>query len=151
MSDQTLSEWTPPKIWKNTESGGQFANINRPTAGAREEKALPIGKHPFQLYSLGTPNGVKVTIMFEELLQAGQKAAEYDAWLINIREGDQFGSGFVDVNPNSKIPAMMDHSGKTPIRVFESVAILMYLAEKFDMFLPQSGACLLYTSPSPRD
>ena len=140
MSDQTLSEWTPPKIWKNTESGGRFANINRPTAGAREEKALPIGKHPFQLYSLGTPNGVKVTIMFEELLEAGLSAAEYDAWLINIGEGDQFGSGFVDVNPNSKIPAMMDHSGKTPIRVFESVAILMYLAEKFDMFLPKSGA-----------
>jgi len=136
MSDQTLSEWTPPKVWQNTESGGKFANINRPTAGAREEKALPVGKHPFQLYSLGTPNGVKVTIMFEELLEAGIKEADYDAWLINIGEGDQFGSGFVDVNPNSKIPALMDHSGDTPHRIFESAAILMHLAEKFDMFLP---------------
>jgi len=140
MSEQTLSEWTPPKVWKNKESGGRFASINRPTAGAREEKELPVGEHNLQLYSLGTPNGVKVTVMLEELLEAGVKDAEYDAWLINIMEGTQFGSGFVAANPNSKIPALMDHSGKTPQRVFESGAILMYLAEKFDMFMPKSGA-----------
>lgn len=140
MSEQTLSEWTPPKIWENKASGGKFANINRPTAGKTHEKELPVGEHPFQLYSLGTPNGVKVTIMFEELLAAGETGAEYDAWLINIGEGDQFGSGFVDVNPNSKIPALMDHSGTTPQRIFESGAILMYLAEKFGHFMPESGA-----------
>ena len=135
MAEQTLTEWTPPKIWKNKESGGRFANINRPVSGPTHEKDLPIGKHPLQLYSLGTPNGVKVTILLEELLEAGVSGAEYDAWLINIMEGDQFSSGFVDVNPNSKIPAMMDHSGDTPIRIFESGAIMMHLAEKFDMFL----------------
>ena len=140
MAEQTLSEWTPPKIWKNKETGGRFANINRPVSGPTHDKELPIGKHPLQLYSLGTPNGVKVTILLEELLEAGVSGAEYDAWLINIMEGDQFGSGFVDVNPNSKIPAMMDHSGDTPIRIFESGAIMMHLAEKFDMFLPKSGA-----------
>jgi len=137
MTDQTLSDWTPDKVWKDTVSGGKFSNINRPTAGAREEKALPVGKHPLQLYSLGTPNGVKVTVMLEELLAAGVKEAEYDAWLINISEGDQFGSGFVDVNPNSKIPALMDYSGDTPMRVFESGAILVHLAERFGMFLPE--------------
>ena len=140
MSEQTLSDWTPPKVWKNKASGGRFANINRPTAGATHEKDLPVGEHDLQLYSLGTPNGVKVTIMLEELLEAGVSAAEYDAWLINIGEGDQFGSGFVDINPNSKIPALLDHSGKTPQRVFESGSILLYLAEKFGMFLPDSGA-----------
>ena len=140
MSEQTLSEWTPPKVWKNKASGGRFANINRPTSGSTHEKDMPIGKHDFQLYSLGTPNGVKVTVMLEELLEAGVSAAEYDAWLINIGEGDQFASGFVDINPNSKIPALMDHSGDTPVRVFESGAILMHLAEKFGMFLPESGA-----------
>lgn len=139
MAEQTLSDWTPPKIWKNKASGGKFENINRPTAGQTHEKDLPVGKHPLQLYSLGTPNGVKVTIMLEELLEAGISAAEYDAWLINIGEGDQFGSGFVDINPNSKIPALMDHAGDTPLRVFESGSILMHLAEKFDMFLPKSG------------
>ena len=139
MSEQTLSEWTPPKVWKNKASGGRFANINKPTAGSTHEKELPIGEHDLQLYSLGTPNGVKITIMLEELLAAGVDAAEYDAWLINIGEGDQFGSGFVDINPNSKIPALMDRSGKTPQRVFESGSILMYLAEKFGMFLPESG------------
>lgn len=139
MTDQILSEWTPPKVWENTSSGGKFANINRPTAGQTHEKELPIGEHPFQLYSLGTPNGVKVTIMFEELLAAGVAGAEYDAWLINIGDGDQFGSGFVDINPNSKIPAMMDRSGDTPVRVFESGSILMHLAEKFGMFLPENG------------
>jgi GST-like protein len=141
MSDnQTLSDWTPPKVWENTSSGGRFANINKPTAGATQEKVLPVGEHPFQLYSLGTPNGVKVTIMLEELLEAGHAGAEYDAWLINIGEGDQFGSGFVDINPNSKIPAMMDRSGKTPQRIFESGSILMYLAEKFGAFLPTDPA-----------
>jgi len=120
MSEQTLSEWTPPKVWKNKSSGGKFANINRPISGSTHEKDLPIGKHDLQLYSLGTPNGVKITVMLEELLEAGVSAAEYDAWLINIGEGEQFGSGFVDVNPNSKIPAMMDHSGSVPIRIFES-------------------------------
>jgi GSH-dependent disulfide-bond oxidoreductase len=133
--------YTPPKIWTWTPgNGGQFANINRPTAGATHDKALPLGKHPFQLYSLATPNGVKVTVMFEELLAAGHQGAEYDAWLIRINEGDQFGSGFVGVNPNSKIPALMDHSGKTPQRVFESGAILLYLAEKFGAFLPVDHA-----------
>jgi len=140
MSEQTLSEWSPPKVWKNKPSGGRFANINRPISGSTHEKELPIGQHDLQLYSLGTPNGVKVTIMLEELLEAGVTAAEYDAWLINIGEGDQFGSGFVDINPNSKIPALMDHSGKSPTRVFESGSILMYLAEKFGKFLPESGA-----------
>ncbi len=130
--------YTPPKVWTwEKASGGQFANINRPIAGPTHDKELPVGKHPFQLYSLGTPNGQKVTIMLEELLAAGHKGAEYDAWLIRINEGDQFGSGFVDVNPNSKIPALVDRSGPTPIRVFESGAILMHLAEKFDAFLPK--------------
>ena len=128
--------YTPPKVWKwEQESGGRFASINRPIAGPTHDKELPVGKHPFQLYSLATPNGVKVTVMFEELLAAGHAGAEYDAWIVNIGEGDQFGSGFVDVNPNSKIPALMDHSGDKPIRVFESAAILMHLAEKFDAFL----------------
>ena len=128
--------YTPPKIWTwDQESGGQFANINRPISGATHEKALPVGEHPFQLYSLATPNGVKVTVMFEELLAAGHSDSEYDAWLINIQEGDQFGSGYVDVNPNSKIPALWDRSGDKPIRVFESASILMHLAEKFNAFL----------------
>ena len=130
-------DYTPPKIWSwNKPSGGWFANINRPISGATHEKDLPVGRHPLQLYSLGTPNGVKVTIMLEELLALGHSGAEYDAWLIRIGDGDQFGSGFVAVNPNSKIPALMDRSGQTPIRVFESGAILMYLAEKFAEFLP---------------
>ena len=130
------AEYVPPKVWTwNKESGGRFANINRPIAGATHEKELPVGKHPLQLYSLATPNGVKVTVMLEELLAAGHKGAEYDAWLIRI-DGDQFGSGFVAVNPNSKIPALMDRSGPTPIRVFESGAILVHLAEKFGDFLP---------------
>ncbi|HEY9019378.1 MAG: glutathione-dependent disulfide-bond oxidoreductase [Paracoccaceae bacterium] len=133
--------YTPPKVWTWTPgNGGQFANINKPTAGATHDKALPVGKHPFQLYSLATPNGVKVTVMFEELLAAGHTGAEYDAWLIRINEGDQFGSGFVEVNPNSKIPALMDHSGDKPQRVFESGAILLYLAEKFGAFLPLDHA-----------
>ena len=143
MAEQTLSEWTPPKVWKWDEGadGNKFASINRPTAGAREEKALPVGEHPLQLYSLGTPNGVKVTIMLEELLVAGHSGAEYDAWLINIMDGDQFGSGFVSANPNSKIPALMDHSANGgPQRVFESGAILFYLAEKFGAFLPSEPA-----------
>ena len=140
MSEQTLSEWTPPKVWKNKESGGKFASINQPTAGSRFEKELPVGKHDLQLYSLGTPNGVKVTVMLEELLEAGVKEAEYDAWLVNIMEGTQFSSGFVEANPNSKIPALMDHSGGTSQRVFESGAILLYLAEKFGMFLPKDPA-----------
>jgi GST-like protein len=131
------SDYTPPKVWTwNKPSGGTFASINRPVAGPTHEKELPVGKHPLQLYSLATPNGVKVTIMLEELLALGHKGAEYDAWLIRINEGDQFGSGFVAVNPNSKIPALMDRSGPTPIRVFESASILMYLAEKFGEFLP---------------
>ncbi len=135
------SPYTPPKIWSaNKESGGRFANINRPTAGATHEKELPVGRHPLQLYSMGTPNGVKVTVMLEELLAAGHTGAEYDAWLIRIHEGEQFGSGFVAANPNSKIPALVDHSGPTPIRVFESGAILIYLAEKFGAFLPTEGA-----------
>ena len=134
-------DYTPPEIWTwDAENGGHFASINRPVAGATHDKALPVGKHPFQLYSLATPNGVKVTIMFEELLALGITDAEYDAWLIRIEDGDQFGSGFVGVNPNSKIPALMDHSAKTPIRIFESGAILLYLAEKFDVFLPSDGA-----------
>jgi len=128
--------YTPPDVWTwDTESGGQFANINRPIAGATHDKDLPVGKHPFQLYSLATPNGVKVTVLLEELLAAGVTQAEYDAWLIRINDGDQFGSGFVEVNPNSKIPALMDRSGDEPVRVFESGAILLHLAEKFDMFL----------------
>lgn len=133
--------YTPPKVWQwNKDNGGQFANINRPIAGPTHDKDLPVGKHPFQLYSLGTPNGVKVTIMFEELLALGHAGAEYDAWLINIGKGDQFGSGFVDVNPNSKIPALMDRSGPEPIRIFESGAILVHLAEKFGAFLPTDPA-----------
>ncbi|WP_407363635.1 glutathione-dependent disulfide-bond oxidoreductase (plasmid) [Pseudomonas luteola] len=134
MSDTT---YVPPKIWKpTTASGGTFANINRPVAGPTHEKALPVGKHPLQLYSLATPNGVKVTIMLEELLALGHTGAEYDAWLIKIGEGDQFSSGFVEINPNSKIPALADHSGDAPVRVFESGSILVYLAEKFGAFLP---------------
>ena len=129
-------EYTPPKVWVNKPALGRFANINRPTAGAQHEKELPVGRHPLQLYSLGTPNGVKVTIMLEELLALGHKGAEYDAWLIKIGEGEQFGSGFVAVNPNSKIPALLDRSGPKPIRVFETGAILVYLAEKFGEFLP---------------
>ncbi len=128
--------YVPPKIWTwNKPSGGTFASINRPIAGATHDKALPVGRHPLQLYSMGTPNGVKVTVMLEELLAMGHTGAEYDAWLINIREGDQFGSGFVEVNPNSKIPALMDRSGAVPVRVFESGAILLYLAEKFGALL----------------
>src|SRR5678815_3834918 len=134
MSD--TSEYTPPKVWMNKPALGRFANINRPTAGAQQEKELPVGKHPLQLYSQATPNGVKVTVMLEELLALGHKGAEYDAWLIRIGDGDQFGSGFVAVNPNSKIPALLDRSGPKPIRVFESGAILMHLAEKFGAFLP---------------
>ena len=134
-------DYTPPEIWTwDAENGGHFASINRPVAGATHDKALPVGKHPFQLYSLATPNGVKVTIMFEELLALGITDAEYDAWLIRIEDGDQFGSGFVGVNPNSKIPALMDHSAKTPIRIFESGAILLYLSEKFHVFLPSDSA-----------
>jgi len=136
-----LPDYTPPKVWKwDSENGGAFANINRPIAGATHEKELPIGKHPLQLYSLATPNGVKVTVMLEELLALGHSGAEYDAYLINIREGDQFGSGFVEVNPNSKIPALMDHSTDTPTRVFESGSILLYLAEKFGALLPTDPA-----------
>lgn len=131
------TSYSPPKIWSPpASSGGKFASINRPVAGATHEKVLPVGKHPLQLYSLGTPNGVKVTIMLEELLAAGHTGAEYDAWLIRINEGAQFGSGFVQINPNSKIPALVDHSLAKPLRVFESGAILMYLAEKFGAFLP---------------
>ena len=138
MSDAT--DYVPPKVWTWTKaSGGRFANINRPIAGPTHEKELPVGRHPLQLYSLGTPNGVKVTIMLEELLALGHTGAEYDAWLIKIGEGDQFGSGFVAINPNSKIPAMVDRSGPKPIRVFESGAILVYLAEKFGAFLPDRG------------
>ncbi len=133
--------YTPPKVWKwDAESGGRFAKINRPIAGATHEKELPVGKHPLQLYSLGTPNGVKVTVLLEELLALGHSGAEYDAWLINIGEGNQFGSGFEAVNPNSKIPALLDRSGPKPIRVFESGAILLYLAEKFGAFLPTDPA-----------
>ncbi|WNL38041.1 glutathione-dependent disulfide-bond oxidoreductase [Halomonas sp. PAMB 3232] len=137
MSDS----YTPPRVWEwEAGNGGKFANINRPTAGAREEKPLPVGKHPLQLYSLATPNGIKVTIMLEELLEKGIEQAEYDAYLIDIGEGDQFGSGFVEINPNSKIPAMMDHSANPPQRIFESGSILLYLAEKFDAFLPHEPA-----------
>ena len=136
-----MSDYTPPKVWSwNKENGGRFASINRPIAGPTHDKDLPIGKHPMQLYSLGTPNGVKVTVMLEELLALGHAGAEYDAWLINIGKGDQFGSGFVSVNPNSKIPALMDRSGPTPIRVFESGAILIHLAETFGEFLPTEPA-----------
>jgi len=131
------TEYKPASVWTwDKESGGRFANINRPIAGATHDKALPVGKHPLQLYSLATPNGVKVTVMLEELLALGHEGAEYDAWLIRINEGDQFGSDFVDINPNSKIPALMDRSGATPVRVFESGSILFYLAEKFGSFLP---------------
>src|SRR6478736_4450470 len=135
-----MTEYVPPKVWKwEQPSGGQFANINRPVAGPTHDKELPVGEHPFQLYSLATPNGQKVSIMFEELLEKGHKGAEYDAWLIRIGDGDQFGSGFVAVNQNSKIPALVDHSGPEPIRVFESGAILLYLAEKFGAFLPSEA------------
>ncbi len=139
MSDST--PYVPPKVWTwNKESGGKFASINRPIAGPTREMELPVGRHPLQLSSLGTPNGVKVTVMFEELLALGHAGAEYDAWLIKIGDGDQFGSGFVAVNPNSKIPALMDRSGPKPVRVFESGAILLYLAEKFGAFLPKEHA-----------
>lgn len=141
MSDR--ADYVPPKVWTwDKESGGRFASINRPIAGATHEKPLPVGRHPLQLYSLGTPNGQKVTILLEELLALGHTGAEYDAWLIRIGDGDQFGSGFVEANPNSKIPALVDRSGERPIRVFESGAILTYLAEKFGAFLP--------TEPAPR-
>jgi GSH-dependent disulfide-bond oxidoreductase len=137
-------EFIPPKVWKwDAESGGRFASINRPVAGSTHDKALPVGRHPLQLYSLATPNGVKVTVMLEELLAKGHEGAEYDAWLIRIGEGDQFGSGFVDINPNSKIPALVDRSGSEPVRVFESGAILLHLAEKFGAFIPENRAeCL---------
>jgi GST-like protein len=135
------SDYAPPKVWTwNKANGGRFASINRPIAGSTHDKELPVGRHPMQLYSLGTPNGQKVTIMLEELLALGHARAEYDAWLIKIGEGDQFGSGFVAANPNSKIPALVDRSGPAPIRVFESGAILLYLAEKFGAFLPKEGA-----------
>ncbi|EPX55210.1 Glutathione S-transferase [Cystobacter fuscus DSM 2262] len=137
-SSNPFSPYVPPRVWSPaTPSGGAFANINRPIAGATHEQELPIGKHPLQLYSLGTPNGQKITIMLEELLAAGHSGAEYDAWLIKIGEGAQFGSGFVAINPNSKIPALVDRSGETPVRVFESGSILVYLAEKFGAFLPK--------------
>jgi GSH-dependent disulfide-bond oxidoreductase len=133
--------YTPPKVWTwNKDNGGRFANINRPVAGATHDKELPVGRHPLQLYSLGTPNGVKVTVMLEELLALGRSGAEYDAWPVRINEGEQFGSGFVAVSPNSKIPALLDRSGATPVRVFESGAILVYLAEKFGAFLPTETA-----------
>ncbi|MBS0339092.1 MAG: glutathione-dependent disulfide-bond oxidoreductase [Proteobacteria bacterium] len=134
--------YTPPAVWTwNKASGGRFANINRPVAGATHDKALPVGRHPLQLYSLGTPNGVKVTVMLEELLEQGHRGAEYDAWLVRINEGEQFGSGFVAANPNSKIPALVDHSGPQPVRVFESGAILLYLSQKFgDAFMPEDAA-----------
>jgi len=141
MSQNQPPDYEPPKVWTfDKENGGEFAGVNRPTSGAQYDKDLPVGKHPFQLYSLATPNGVKVTIMFEELLAKGFSEAEYDAWLINIRDGDQFSSGFVAVNPNSKIPALLDRSGAQPVRVFESGAILMHLAEKFGAFLPSDPA-----------
>ena len=140
MNDSTAA-YTPPKVWIwNKPNGGQFANINRPIAGPTHDKDLPVGKHPFQLYSLATPNGQKVTILFEELLAAGHKGAEYDAWPVKIGDGEQFGSGFVAVNPNSKIPALMDRSGPKPIRLFESGSILLHLAEKFGAFLPKDVA-----------
>jgi len=136
-----MTDYVPPEVWTwNRDNGGRFAAINRPIAGATHERELPIGRHPLQLYSLGTPNGVKVTVMLEELLAAGHAGAEYDAWLIRINEGDQFGSGFVGVNPNSKIPALLDRSGPEPVRVFESGAILVHLAEKFGALLPSDGA-----------
>ena len=139
MSETTVYE--PPAVWTwNKANGGRFANVNRPVAGATHDKELPVGQHPLQLYSLATPNGVKVTVMLEELLAQGHAGAEYDAWLIRINEGQQFGSGFVAVNPNSKIPALMDRSGPAPVRVFESGAILVYLAEKFGALLPAAGA-----------
>ena len=139
MSEPT--SYTPPTVWTwNKASGGRFANINRPIAGATHEKDLPVGRHPMQLYSLATPNGVKVTVMLEELLELGHAGAEYDAWLVRINEGEQFGSGFVGVNPNSKIPALWDRSGPVPVRVFESGAILLHLAEKFGAFVPAGGA-----------
>ena len=135
------AEYVPPQVWTwEQPNGGKFANINRPTAGSREEKVLAVGRHPLQLYSMGTPNGVKVTIMLEELLALGHTGAEYDAWLIKISDGDQFGSDFVNINPNSKIPALLDHSVSPPLRVFESGSILLYLAEKFDAFLPKDLA-----------
>lgn len=138
MSDRTA--YTPPTVWTwNAENGGEFASINRPVAGPTHDRDLPVGKHPLQLYSLATPNGVKVTVMLEELLALGHAGAEYDAWRIDIGEGDQFGSGFVGVNPNSKIPALLDRSGPEPVRVFESGSILLHLAEKFGAFLPESG------------
>jgi len=134
------AEYTPPAVWTwNKENGGQFAAINRPIAGATHDHELPVGQHPFQLYSLGTPNGQKVTILLEELLEAGHSGAEYDAWLVNIREGQQFGSGFVAINPNSKIPAMLDRSGPEPIRLFESGAMMLHLADKFGAFIPQDA------------
>src|SRR5260221_9832887 len=143
----STSDYTPPKVWSwNKANGGRFANINRPTAGPTHDKELPVGKHPLQLYSLGTPNGQKVTILLEELLALGKTGAEYDAWVIRIGEGQQFGSGFVAVNPNSKIPALLDRSAAAPVRVFESGAILLYLAEKFGALLParleQRAECL---------
>ena len=139
----TDEKYTPPKVWTwDQESGGRFANINRPISGATHDKELPVGKHPMQLYSLGTPNGVKVTVLLEELLALGHEGAEYDAYLINIGNGDQFGSGFVEINPNSKIPALLDRSSEPHTRVFESGAILVYLAEKFGEFIP--------TDPSAR-
>ncbi len=138
---QNEDAYTPPRVWTwDAESGGQFASINRPIAGPTHEKILPVGKHPLQLYSLATPNGQKATIMLEELLALGHQGAEYDAWLIRILDGDQFGSGFVDLNPNSKIPALLDNSGSAPVRVFESGSILTYLAEKFGAFLPVEPA-----------
>ncbi|MEO6186364.1 MAG: glutathione-dependent disulfide-bond oxidoreductase [Steroidobacteraceae bacterium] len=141
MSEQPPPAYVPPRVWHwNQPNGGAFASTNRPIAGFTHEKALPVGRHPLQLYSLATPNGVKVTILLEELLASGHTGAEYDAWLIRINDGDQFGSGFVGVNPNSKIPALMDRSGPTPIRVFESGAILLHLAEKFGAFLPRDAA-----------
>jgi GST-like protein len=141
MTMTNTTDYVPPKVWVwNKPNGGKFESINRPTSGAQREKALPVGKHPLQLYSLATPNGQKVTILLEELLALGHKGAEYDAWLIRIADGEQFGSGFVEVNPNSKIPALMDRSGPKPIRVFESGAILTYLAEKFGAFLPKDPA-----------
>jgi len=137
MSD----DYMPPRVWTwDRENGGEFASINRPVAGATHDRPLPVGRHPFQLYSLGSPNGQKVTIMLEELLAAGHERAEYDAWMIDIRDGDQFGSGFVAVNPNSKIPALLDRSGPTPFRIFESGAILLHLAQKFGAFLPDDPA-----------
>ena len=170
MTEKTPYHPTQKWVW-DKESGGAFAKLNRPVAGATHEKALPRGRHPLQLYSLGTPNGQKVTILLEELLSMGYEGAEYDAHLINIRDGDQFGSEFVSINPNSKIPALVDHSGDKPIRIFESGAIMLYLADKFSALIPAEPAsrteclnwlfwqmgsapylgCLLYTSPSPRD